>query len=222
MESFLRRVQKANFYLKILLVTNCIAILFWGSSLAAVLVFILGFTALILIHRNWEYSPSPILILCFLLIIVGITIITSGTYEEVWMSLIFGARLLGIIVITSVAGASISVGEIVNLCNMVRLPRALILLISILVRTVPVSIESLRSVVLAQQSRGLRFTVMSFLKIGTYEAILVPYTISVLRLAFLLWISNLLRPPTNIHYSFARPSMAGIFILLFSLFFWYV
>lgn len=147
-------------------------------------------------------SPWFALILCTMATLIAVP---GGTIQDVVTAGLLAVRLLMIMLISAVLGCLATPNDFIGASRQLRLPENVGFGISATARFLPLAVKTMRAVTMAQRSRGLSFGFRALFRAQTYQALVVPYILSVLRSAVQLWVAMSLRPLRGIQISVSRP-----------------
>lgn len=176
----------------------CLAL--WGPMDGCLIGCSLCFLLLLIWPRGATVATSPWTCVAFCTFATLIAV-PGGDANDVIIALRLSVRLLLVLLTSAALGRIATPGDIVAAARQFRLPRQVQFAIGVLARFVPLAIQTMQSVALAQRSRGLYLGIRHLVRRDTYRALAVPYVVSVLRSAMQLWISVNLRPFGRSHLS---------------------
>lgn len=188
-----RHLAKVHPLVKCALYVQFLAVAIWGPLNSVILVDVVGFIFLALYShkRDVELSPYFALIFCVLAVLI---VVPGGTKDEIMYASLLSARILGVMLISSLLGAIISPIDIVSVSELLHLSDNIRMVVVVIASFLPLAKRSITSVIFAQRSRGLEIGLYSLLRPRTYSALVVPYIVSILRSALDKWVSINLRP----------------------------
>jgi len=193
MKALERHLVAGHTLTKVGLYLQSLSLAIWGPLGACVAVAVACFGILLLTpgRRGTVANPFYALILCAVAVLL---VVPGGTAQEIIAASELSTRILSVMLASALLGAVITPSDVLLLQRFFRLPRSFEMVALAMVLFVPRALDSIRSVVYAQRSRGLDLSVVSVFRPSTYRLVLVPYIVSVLKAALTLWVSLNLRP----------------------------
>ena len=143
--------------------------------------------------RDSLFALGPGRIILFAIVIVAFAV-PGGTSQQIIDTATMALRLTALMLTSAVAGSYFGPTDLFAVIVYLRLPRVIRVPLEASVRMFPVTYRNIRSVALAQKSRGLGLSYSYILRLDTYYALVVPYLAAVLRGAVESWVGAHLRP----------------------------
>jgi len=183
---------------------NLLCLGIWGPVQSCVIVSLFSFGALLSWPRARTTIGSPWFAVGFCAV-ATLIVVPGGTIHDIALAAQLSIRLLEIMLVSAMLGTIAVPSDFVVVTQCLRLPEIVRFGIINLARFLPVAIQSVQSVRMAQRSRGVNLGIRQVFRMETYQALVVPYVISIARAANQLWISTNLRPLRTVRPYARRP-----------------
>ena len=179
--------------LKTLVFINLFMVGLIGSIWAVLIVLLFLFILLLLNSQEHGINSGPFfpLIFCGLAVLI---VIPDGTESEVEFALYLMARILALSYISIFIGYIFNQRDFLVIGDLFGLKSNKKILFIIIPIFLPTALSAIQNVLIAQQSRGLKLNIKSLLKRETFEAMIIPYVVTILKRALELWITVNLKP----------------------------
>lgn len=206
-------LKRVNPLLKVLLYLQLLCVAIWGPVFNVAGLTVIAFVFLLVYRDEDEIVTNPYYSVALCLITVLI-VLPGGSWSEILYATNLAVRILAVMLVSSVFGLWIDTTDIMRTAKVFGASEKLSAVLAGVARFVPVSIRTMRSVLLAQRSRGLEFDWAAVFRLETYPAVVVPYFVCILRIAFVMWISMNLRPHSEIEFRGPEGAASGVGLLL--------
>jgi len=192
MKTLLDLLRCSSPFFKSIALIELIIFSVFGSILAILPITLILFFYSLKIKKESEYIVSPWLIFIFCAL-ATIIVFPGGTVEEIFSAAEISVRIALFMLSANLFVIVSSASDFIETWQRLHLPILTLYPFLISARFIPISILNMRSVLLAQKSRGFSFKFRNLFLLETWMIVIIPYLITLLRIAHNNWISMNLR-----------------------------
>lgn len=192
MKTMMQWLRDSRPFFKIIILLQLLVLSIFGPILSVLVIAFVLFLYSIKIKRETEYIASPLLILIFCAL-ATIIVIPGGSADEILRATDISIRLAAFMFSANVFVVILSPFDFIEVWKRLRLPPITLYPFLVAARFIPISIRNMHSVLIAQKSRGFHFNLKKIFLLETWMVLVIPYLITLLRIANNNWISMSLR-----------------------------